>query len=171
MLTRLWVIEGAGTYGAILAGTVASHNYPVAEVSRMDAKKRRGVGKADALDAHQIAAATLPLLVEKLRRPRLNDGIRQAVRILTTARGAMSADRTRPVNALNALARNNNLGVDARRPPSASHTSNISRGGGPRGRTVTTRRPDRGHSSGETYPRTGRAVIGRYPLRPSRHVR
>lgn len=61
------------------------------------------MGKTDALDAHQIAAATLPLPVEKLRRPRLNDGIRQAVRILTTARGAMNADRTRSVNALNAL--------------------------------------------------------------------
>lgn len=35
----------------------------------MDAKKRRGAGKPDALDAHQIAAATLPLLVEGLRRP------------------------------------------------------------------------------------------------------
>lgn len=81
----LWVIERAATYGAILAGTVASHGYPVAEAPPMDAKNRRGVGKTDALDAHRIAAATLPLPVEKLRRPRLNDGIRQAVRILTTA--------------------------------------------------------------------------------------
>jgi hypothetical protein len=82
----LWAIEGAATYGALLAGAVASHGYPVAEAPRLDAKNRRGVGKTDALDAHQIAAATLPLPVDKLHRPRLNDGIRQAVRILTTAR-------------------------------------------------------------------------------------
>lgn len=123
----LWAIEGAATYGAILAGTVASHGYPVAEAPRLDAKKRRGVGKTDALDAHQIAAATLPLPVEQLRRPRLNDGIRQAVRILTTARGSMSGDRTRSVNALNALVRSNNLGVDARRSLTASQISEVSR--------------------------------------------
>jgi hypothetical protein len=35
--------------------------------------------ETDALDAHQIAAATLPLPVVKLRRPQLNDGIRQAL--------------------------------------------------------------------------------------------
>jgi transposase len=123
----LWAIEGAATYGSILAGTVASHGYPVAEAPRIDAKKRRGVGKSDALDAHQIAAATLPLPVEKLRRPRLNDGIRQAVRILTTARRAMSADRTRSVNARNALVRSNNLRVDARRSLTASQISEVTR--------------------------------------------
>jgi hypothetical protein len=118
----LWVIEGAATFGAILAGTVAAHGYSVAEAPRMDAKNRRGVGKTDVLDAHRIAAGTLPLPVEKLRRPRLNDGIRQAVRILTTARGAMSADRTRSV-----LVRSNNLGVDARKSLAASQISDISR--------------------------------------------
>jgi hypothetical protein len=46
---------------------------------------------------------------------------------LTTARGAMSADRTRSVNALNALVRSNNLGVDARKSLTASQISDISR--------------------------------------------
>src|SRR5699024_1366191 len=69
-----WGIEGAASYGAILTGTVAEHGYPVAEAPRMDAKQRRGVGKSDAVDAHCIASAALPLPVEKLRRPRLNDG-------------------------------------------------------------------------------------------------
>src|SRR5699024_1775430 len=41
----LWVIEGAASYGAILAGTVAAHGYPVAEAPRMDAKHQYGVGK------------------------------------------------------------------------------------------------------------------------------
>lgn len=123
----LWVIEGAASYGAILAGTVTAHRFPVAEAPRMDAKKRRGTGKSDALDAHQIAAATLPLPVEKLRRPRLNDGLRQGVRILVTARESMSKDRTRSVNALNALVRSNDLGMDARRKLNGSQITEVSR--------------------------------------------
>ncbi|OAV62984.1 IS110 family RNA-guided transposase [Enteractinococcus helveticum] len=110
----LWVIEGAASYGAILAGTVAAHGYPVAEAPRMDAKQHRGVGKSDALDAHRIAAAALPLPTTKLRRPRLSDGVRQAIQILVTARNAMSKDRTRSINALTALVRSNALGLDAR---------------------------------------------------------
>ncbi|WP_344322297.1 IS110 family transposase, partial [Citricoccus zhacaiensis] len=98
----LWVIEGAASYGAILAGTVTTHGYPVAEAPRMDAGKRRGVGKSDALDAHQIAAATLGLPVQQLSRPRLGHGVRQSVRILVTARDSMSKDRTRSINALTA---------------------------------------------------------------------
>jgi len=111
----LWVIEGAASYGAILTGTVASHGYPVAEAPRMDATQHRGVGKSDDLDAHRIAAAALPLPVDKVRRPRLNNGVRQAIRILVAARDAMTTDRTRAVNALTALLRSNDLGMDARK--------------------------------------------------------
>src|SRR5699024_2205430 len=111
----LWVIEGAASYGAILTGTVATHGYPVAEAPRMDTKQHYGVGKSDTLDAHRIAAAALPLPVGNLRRPRLNGGVRQAIRILITARDALTTDRTRTVNALSALLRTNELGVDARK--------------------------------------------------------
>ena len=123
----LWVIEGAASYGAILAGTVATHGFPVAEAPRMDAKKNRGVGKSDALDAHRLAMAVLPLPVEKLRRPRLNEGIRQGLRILVTARESMSKDRTRSINALNALVRSNDLGIDARRKLTPVQIEEISR--------------------------------------------
>lgn len=123
----LWVIEGAASYGAILAGTVSAHGYPVAEAPRMDAKKRRGVGKSDALDAHQIAAATLGLPVQQLRRRRLGDGVRQGVRILVTARESMSKDRTRSINALNALVRSNELGIDARKALTGAQIEEVSR--------------------------------------------
>ena len=122
-----WVIEGAASYGAVLAGTVATHGFPVAEAPRMDAKKRRGVGKSDALDAHQIAMSTLPLPVEKLRRPRLHEGIRQGLRILVTARGSMTKDRTRSVNALNALVRSNDLGIDARKKLTGAQITEVSK--------------------------------------------
>ena len=123
----LWVIEGAASYGAILAGTVTTHGYPVAEAPRMDAGKRRGVGKSDALDAHQIAAATLGLPVQQLSRPRLGHGVRQSVRILVTARDSMSKDRTRSINALTALARTNELGLDARRKLTGTQITTVSR--------------------------------------------
>lgn len=123
----LWVIEGAGSYGSILAGVVAGHGYTVAEAPRMDSRSRRGVGKSDALDAHQIAAATLGVAEQKLRRPRTVDGIRQGVRILITAREAMSKDRTRSVNALTALVRSNDLGLDARKSLTAVQVTEISR--------------------------------------------
>lgn len=123
----LWVIEGAASYGAILAGTVAAHGYMVAEAPGIDAKKRHGVGKSDAMDAHQIAAAALPLTEKKLRRPRLNDGIRQGMRILVAARESMSKDRTRSVNALNALVRANELGLDARKKLTGAQITEVSR--------------------------------------------
>ena len=123
----LWVIEGAATYGAILAGTVAAYGFPVTEAPRMDAKQNRGVGKSDALDSHRMAMAVLPLSVEKLRRPRLNEGIRQGLRILVTARESMSKDRTRSINALNALVRSNDLGIDARRKLTPVQIEEISR--------------------------------------------
>ncbi|MHC6176001.1 IS110 family RNA-guided transposase [Glutamicibacter sp. X7] len=123
----LWVIEGTATYGAILAGTVAAHGFPVTEAPRMSKKQNRGVGKTDALDAHRMAAASLPLPVEKLRHPRLNEGIRQGLRILVTARSSMAKDRTRAMNALNALVRSNELGIDARKKLTGSQITEISR--------------------------------------------
>lgn len=86
-----------------------------------------GVGKSDALDAHQIAMSTLPLTVAKLRRPRLHDGVRQGVRILVTARQSMAKDRTRAINALNALVRSNDLGIDARRKLTSTQITEVSK--------------------------------------------
>lgn len=121
----LWVIEGAASFGSILTGTVASHGYPVAEAPRMEAKQRRGVGKSDVLDTHRIAAAALPLPVDKLRRPRLNEGVRQSIQILVTARDSMTKDRTRSVNALTALLRGNDLGLDARKALSTAQIRQV----------------------------------------------
>ncbi|GAA2964712.1 IS110 family transposase [Glutamicibacter bergerei] len=123
----LWVIEGAATYGAILAGTVAAHGFPVSEAPRMSKKQNRRVGKSDALDAHRMAMASLPLPVDKLRHPRLNEGIRQGLRILVTARSSMTKDRTRSMNALNALVRSNELGIDARKKLTGTQIAEVSR--------------------------------------------
>ena len=126
-LATLWVIEGAASYGALLAAAVGTAGYPVAEAARMDARAQHGHGKSDPLDAHRIAAAVLPLQEQQLRRPRLNDGIRAALRVLVTARESMTGDRTRSVNALTALARVNDLGLDARKPLTGAQILEISR--------------------------------------------
>ncbi|MGM7775149.1 IS110 family transposase [Arthrobacter sp. KNU-44] len=126
-LGTLWVIEGAASYGALLAGAVGAAGYQVAEAARMDARTHRGVGKSDVLDAHRIAAAVLPLREQQLRRPRLNEGIRAALRVLVTARESMTTERTRSVNALTALLRVNDLGLDARKPLTGTQIAEVSR--------------------------------------------
>ena len=126
-LDTLWVIEGAASYGALLAGAVGAAGYQVAEAARMDARARRGVGKSDPLDAHRIGAAVLPLDERQLRQPRLNEGVRAALRILITARESMTTERTRAVNALTALLRANDLGLDARKPLTGSQIADVSR--------------------------------------------
>lgn len=126
-LATLWVIEGAASYGALLAGAVGGAGYEVAEAARMDARSRHGVGKSDLLDAHRIAAAVLPLDEQQLRRPRLNEGVRAALQVLVTGRESMTTERTRTVNALTALLRANDLGLDARKPLTGPQIAEVSR--------------------------------------------
>ena len=114
-LDTLWVVEGAGTYGARLARAAADAGYAVAEAARMNARANRGVGKSDVIDARRIAQAVLPLDVTQLRRPRADDGVRAAVRVLIASRDHISDERTAAINALTALLRVVDLGVDARR--------------------------------------------------------
>jgi transposase len=124
-LDILWVIECVATYGAGLARAVSDAGYEVAEAARMDARAHRGVGKSDPLDAHRIAAAVLPLDATRLRRPRADDGLRAALRVLTTAREQMSTERTSCVNALTALLRAVDLGTDARKPLTNTQISEV----------------------------------------------
>lgn len=115
-LTALWVIEGAATYGARLARVVTDAGYEVAEAARMDARTHHRIGKSDPLDAYRIGASVLPLEDDRLRHPRADAGLRPALRVLTSARENMSSERTASVNALTALLRTADLGLDARKP-------------------------------------------------------
>lgn len=126
-LDALWVVEGVASYGARLARAVADAGYQVVEAARMNARGSRGLGKSDSLDAHRIAAAVLPLEVAELRRPRRDDGERAALRVLLAARDHMTTERTATLNALIALARVVDLGIDARRPLSNKQIAEISR--------------------------------------------
>lgn len=126
-LEALWVVEGIGTYGARLAHAVTQRGYEVIEATRMNPRGNRGVGKSDPLDAVRIGAAVLPLQVTDLRRPRRDDGERAALRVLVAARDHMTAERTACVNALTALLRTVDLGVDARQPLSGAQINDVAR--------------------------------------------
>lgn len=92
-MATLWVIEGIGSYGARLAAAVAQSGYQPVEAARMDARGNRGVGKSDPLDARRIAAAVLPLQLDRLRNPRQDQGVRAALRVLVAARDQMTTER------------------------------------------------------------------------------
>ena len=126
-LAALWAIECVGSYGARLAGAVTQAGYQVVEAARMDTRANRGVGKSDALDSRRIAAAVLPLEVDRLRHPRKDDGARAALRVLIAARDLMTAERTTMVNALIALVRTIDLGLDARKPLTGAQIAEVSK--------------------------------------------
>ncbi|WP_415856118.1 IS110 family transposase [Sinomonas sp. G460-2] len=126
-LGALWVIEGVGSYGAQLARQAAVAGYRTVEAARMGRANRRGLGKSDPIDARRIAAAVLPLTEEQLRTPRMDEGVRAAAQILLTARDELTGERTRAVNALTALVRIADLGIDARHPLGARKITEISR--------------------------------------------
>lgn len=91
---------------------------------------RCGIGKSDPIDARRIAAAVLPLDEEQLRTPRMDEGIRAEAQILLPAREELTRERTRAVNALTALVRIADLGMDARGPLDAEIADNTNRIGG-----------------------------------------
>ncbi|MGZ4532861.1 MAG: IS110 family transposase, partial [Mycobacteriaceae bacterium] len=126
-LATLWVIEGIGTYGARLAHTATGADYQVVEAPRMNARANHGVGKSDPLDARRIATAVLSLDSDELRHPRQDDGVRAALRVLVTARDHMTLERTANVNALIALLRVVDLGIDTRKPLTSKQVREVSR--------------------------------------------
>jgi transposase len=126
-LATLWVIEGVASYGAGLAAAVERVGYQVAEAARMDTRAHHAVGKSDPLDAARIAAAVLPLHPTQLRRPRMAEGVRAALRVLLAARDHMTTERTATINALTALLRVVDLGMDARKSLTGTQIAAVAR--------------------------------------------
>lgn len=111
----LIAIEGVGSYGAGLARCCQTAGYRVVESFPTPARERRGRGKSDEIDAELIARSVLSTDTEQLRDPRQDTGIRAALRVLISARDLVNLERTRSINALMALLRTIELGIDARR--------------------------------------------------------
>ncbi|GAA1613778.1 IS110 family transposase [Actinoplanes couchii] len=110
----LIVVDGAGSYGATFTEQLVAAGLTVAEAPEIPATTRRRRGKSDTVDAVAMAQAARSLDVDHLCWPR-QAGDRTALRVLAAAREQMSGERTRAVNALTALLRTVDLGVDARR--------------------------------------------------------
>ena len=111
----LLAIEGTSSYGETLARSAMARGLAVAEVKPPKTKSRGGTGKTDLLDSKLAAISILGLPVAKLAMPRVGNE-RKALRILLGARRNLAAQQTTNKNALIALLRSIELGVDARRP-------------------------------------------------------
>ncbi|HEX9349968.1 MAG TPA: IS110 family transposase [Gaiellaceae bacterium] len=97
--SRLWAIEGSGSYGAGLARFLAEQGERVVEVERPQ-RTERTKGKSDRIDA--LRAARTALGQTKLALPRAG-GARQALRALVTTRKGAVATRRAALNQLRAL--------------------------------------------------------------------
>ncbi|WP_246169398.1 IS110 family transposase [Actinotalea subterranea] len=114
--------EGTGSYGAVLSAVLCQAGYRVVEAPTP--KRERGRGKTDTLDAVLAARATMVLPVTMLRDRRAGQ-VQAALAVLTVARDQLNADRLRCINALTALVRSHDLGLDARRALTAPQVAAI----------------------------------------------
>ncbi|UUZ43859.1 IS110 family transposase [Janibacter limosus] len=104
--------EGTGSYGAVLGDVLAAVGYRVVEAPTP--RRDRGRGKTDALDAVPAARSTLVMALADLRDRRAGE-VHTALQVLTGARDHLNAERLRCINALTALVRGHDTGLDARR--------------------------------------------------------
>jgi transposase len=118
----LVVVEGTGSYGAGLAEHFTQGGIVVAEAPTIPAARPRG--KDDAMDSARIARAVLGLRLDQLCWPRAG-GTRTAIRVLVSARDQMGTERTKIINALTALVRSVDLGVDARKALTSAQITTI----------------------------------------------
>lgn len=122
--------EGTGAYGAVLAGHLAACGYRVVEAPTP--RRDRATGKNDAMDSQAAARSTLTMPIRRLRDRRGGGdqhtaSVRSALQVLLTAREQATGERTRAVNALTALFRTHDLGLDTRRALTNTQIKTISR--------------------------------------------
>ncbi|WP_040797749.1 IS110 family transposase [Nocardia higoensis] len=108
-------VEGTSSYGAILTATLIDAGIPVGEVRPPSRKQQVVDGKTDRIDAEAAARSVLGREESHVAAPR-STGDRTALRILLAARRLLDQQRTASRNALTALLRTIDLGIDARRP-------------------------------------------------------
>jgi transposase len=114
--------EGTGSYGAVLGDVLEQTGYRIVEAPTP--RRERGHGKTDTADAVLAARSTLGVAVSRVR-DRRGGQAHAALQVLTVARDQLNADRLRCINALTAVVRSHALGVDARRPLTATQITTI----------------------------------------------
>jgi transposase len=110
----LAAVEGTSSYGSG-AEALRNRGTDVAEVRPGARSTHAHAGKSDDLDAEAAARSVLGREYERLAWPRQH-GIRAALRVLLASRSILERQRTANRNALTALVRGIDLGIDARRP-------------------------------------------------------
>ena len=98
--TRVWAIEGTGSYGAGLTTSLLQAGEWVVEIDRPARPARRDGAKSDDLDA--VRAAREALSRPHLAAPRAR-GDREAMRVLIAARQGAVVGRTKAIGQLKAL--------------------------------------------------------------------
>jgi transposase len=117
-------VEGTRSYGAQLTGLLLQAGYRVVDAPAP--KRDRGAAKNDPLDAITAARGALPKSVDRLADARTGE-VATVLQTLLTARNAMTGERTRAINALVALLRLHDLGIDARTKPGRPVITQVSR--------------------------------------------
>jgi transposase len=98
--SRVWAVEGTGSFGAGLTSLLVDHGELVVEVDRPKRPARRNGAKSDVLDATRAAREVLAR--EHLAQPRAR-GEREAMRVLLATRRCVVDARTKSINQLKAL--------------------------------------------------------------------
>ncbi len=111
----LAAVEGTSSYGAGISGTLLEQGFDVAEVRPGARSTHAHAGKSDVLDSEAAARSVIGRDYDTLARPR-QSGRRAALRVLLASRSIIDQQRTANRNALTALLRSVDLGVDARKP-------------------------------------------------------
>lgn len=94
-------VEGTGSYGAALMHTLVAAGITVMEVNRPDRARRRRHGKSDTTDAENAARAVLSRDADGV--PKDQDGVVEALRVLSVARRSAVKARTQAGNQLRCL--------------------------------------------------------------------
>jgi transposase len=106
-------VEGTSSYGARLTQALLAADIEVGEVRPPTRSSRALTGKSDPIDAEAAARSVLGRPRDQVTEPRAA-GTRAAIRILLASRSLLDHQRTANRNALTALLRGTDLGIDAR---------------------------------------------------------
>lgn len=106
-------VEGTSSYGARLTQALLVAGIDVGEVRPPARASRALTGKSDPIDAEAAARSVLGRPRDQVTEPRAA-GTRAAIRILLASRSLLDHQRTANRNALTALLRGTDLGIDAR---------------------------------------------------------
>lgn len=108
----LVAMEGTGSYGATLSADLLEAGYRVVEAPTPERSRRKA--KTDQIDAIAAARSTVGTDIGELRDARYS-ATQQALALLVAARDRATEARTAAINALHAIVRVHELGIDARR--------------------------------------------------------